>query len=180
MTIDDVPTTGDNVDVRSPKSRRRVGRWIGAGLLVIAIGWLGLTANRFYDPHDRAEREHSLTLPQSATQIDAMGDASFLPYLITGLDRGASTIFVMDRSELDDLRSQVEWGAPPGLLAAASSAIPGNSVYRPSATPWLEGARPSEVLYSEDPPGSADYVVAEIYTLPDDDVVGVWLYSDWN
>lgn len=150
------------------------------------------------DPRERIESEHALTLPASADDFQAMGDGSVL---ISSLrDGGASSIFVMDRADLGDFLGQHPFGplpdpvqAPPQDPGAALEAenfaaeepkpswIPVDGQYQPTSVPWDALSEPEDVLFTDDPPNSADGTVIELYPIPGHpERVGVWIYSDWN
>ena len=113
----------------------------------------------------RAEWEHGIVLPASATAFQCRGDVNRLV-----LDRGASTIFEMAASDVPVLKSRLS------INPARQTSVPGNAQHRGFAFPWT-GAAPAETLSCDSPKG--DWLHVEFYPL-DDGRVGVWMYTDWN
>jgi len=128
------------------------------------------------DSMSRVASEHNIVLPPSATQIQAMGDASG-PLRWVGLDRGASSVFVIDNTELPDLLGEFVWTEEN--TSFGTFPIPANSVYQPKSTPWPADTEPDAYYRTVTPPSSADFAVLLVYPL-DDGQSGIWLYSDWN
>lgn len=146
---------------------------IGFFVVVLGVGRNGV---------DRVESEHSISVPDSVSEIEALGDASGFLKLVQ-LDRGASTILVFDRSDLPEFLDQFSWEADDEFVAlwnTGNSPAPGNSRYQPSSVPWGADAAPESRQCSTDPPGTADFVCVWTYTVDDADSVGIWIYSDWN
>jgi hypothetical protein len=113
----------------------------------------------------RAEWEHGIALPASATDFQCRGDAYRLV-----LDRGASTGFVMGATDLQTFKSELT--VNPSL----QTFVPENSQYQGFTFPW-GAAAPTETLDCDSPNG--DWLHVELYPV-DSDHVGVWMYTDWN
>ena len=120
-------------------------------------------------------------MPESTSNIQALGDASGILGVIN-IDRGASSLMVLDRAELPQLLDQFTFVSNSFLDGAQSSntPAPANGVYQPSSLPWQSSTVPEFRECSEVTPSTADYVCVFVYPLDDPDSVGIWLYSDWN
>lgn len=155
-------------------------RWLvplSIAAVVLVLGVAAVFVVSRSSDRERFEDEHGVPLPASATALQVMGDASNPILRWVELDRGASSIFVIPRSDLDDFLDRFDWEEQEGPFGW--SQIPGNAQYQPDTVPWAAPAEPDEVYSTESPPSSADYATVEVYRLSDDRV-GVWIYSDWN
>jgi hypothetical protein len=114
---------------------------------------------------ERAEAEHGVPLPSSAKAFQCRGNAwAWTP------DRGASTVFEMEATDLPLLISQLKVRPGPPTF------IPGNDDYRGFRFPWTAAA-PLSTYSCASPTG--DWLQVQIWPL-DDKRVGVWMYTDWN
>jgi len=113
----------------------------------------------------RAEWEHGIALPASATSFQCRGDANRLL-----LDRGASTVFVMAAADVPLLNSKLT------VNQSLQTFVPENPQYHGFAFPW-GATTPIETLSRASPMG--DWLHVEFYPV-DDGRVGVWMYTDWN
>lgn len=157
-------------------------RWLVGCLTIpvlaisLIVVWLILS-----QPSDlqRVEEEHGIVLPDSVDQIQALGDASNLILKTIEIDRGASSIFTLDRADLPDLLAQ--FGVIGEDLerhrAGRFEGAPGNSVYQPAAVPWTEDAK--KELSLESPTSAGDFTTIQVFDMGATKV-GVWLYTDWN
>ncbi len=175
-------------DEPTTDTRRVPRRWIILTIVAVASAMVALSVVRDLEsPRERVEAEHSISLPDSARQIQALGDASGSLMAVVGLDRGASSLMVIDRSDVPALLAS--FGIDPNArrdgeaflcCGGAFGPAPSNSVYQPRDMPWPEELTPEARYLTEEPPGSADLARVDLYRLADDESVGVWLYSDWN
>ncbi len=176
----------------SPPSEVR-GRWtasvVAAIILILVVAAAVLMVLRpDRSAAERVEAEHSVTLPASAREIQALGDASGSLWSIVNLDRGASSLLVIDRADVPGLLMSFGFDPDdPGdalgqfdCFGGISSPAPGNSRYRPASLPWPSDAIPEAGYQTFDTPGSADVACVFLYPMDSADSVGVWLYSDWN
>ena len=139
-------------------------------------------------PRDRAEREHGITLPASAGNIQCRGDAS------RGfLDRGASTLFEMKPRDLDSFLSQLTINTRNGPAVAgpgdpcvngwnvwpqsSPTFVPGNDVYGGFTSTWQGPAVPSEMLSCNSLVG--DWLHVELWNVSTNCIV-VKMFTDWN
>ena len=113
----------------------------------------------------RAQWEHGITLPASVSDIECRGDANRLV-----LDRGASTIFVINANDLPAFKSSL----PPAV--SFDTFVPDNAQYRSFTFPWT-AKQASETLSCESPKG--DWLHVEIWPMQSSRV-GIWMYTDWN
>lgn len=164
-------------------------RRIGCGPVALAVVGLVVLigAFAFFRPdrsaRDRVEVEHSITLPLSAREIQALGDASGSVWAVLGIDRGASSIMVIDRVDVEALLAEFDFDPDQesaNCFGGGGGPAPGNSVYQPSVVPWPEENQAKSRYSTSTPPGSADIACLYMYELDDPDSVGVWIYSDWN
>ena len=140
------------------------------------------------NPRDRAEREHGIALPASASNIQCRGDAS------RGfLDRGASSLFEMKPENLDRFLSQLSINSRNGPAKTgpgnpcqngynvwpqgSPTAVPTNEQYGGFNVTWQGAAVPSEMLSCQSPVG--DYLHVEIWNVGTNCIV-VKMYTDWN
>jgi hypothetical protein len=136
------------------------------GCVVVLLAWPRVRLMGV-NTRERAEFEHGIVLPASAGGFQCRGDA-----LRGFLDRGASTVFVMDAGDVPALKSRVRMGSH--LI----SDIPGNDVYRAGIIfPWKAGTGPLEAWDCDSPTG--DWLRVEIRPVATGRV-GVWMYTDWN
>jgi hypothetical protein len=142
-------------------------------IVAAAVVLLGLLALPFFagfvgDSAVRIRREHGLKLPSSASQFECKGDA-----WITIMDRGASSTFVMARSDMPSFVAQLK--IRDSSTGAVTSIFPGNAQYQVSA-PWRTGV-PIATHYCRSPTG--DSLAVQFWSI-DEARVGVCLYTDWN
>lgn len=175
------------ISVDDEQARPETGFWIGTTLagavlvgalifLVVAVFGIGRS------DVSRAEVEHSISLPESATEVQALGNASSLLKLIN-LDRGASTILVVDRGDLPDFLGQFVWESSDGfntLWNNGPSPAPINREFQPASVPWDVDVEPESRQCTQTTPGNADFACVWTYTVEDAGSVGIWIYSDWN
>ncbi len=116
----------------------------------------------------QAERAHGILLPESAFNINTVGD-----WRKGFMDRGATTVLTLEAREmagfisnLSDERIRIG-GGPPG-----------NAVYHIGLDiPWKAGQEPVEAFTVASPVG--DWLSVEVYWLTDD-ISAIRLYTDWN
>jgi hypothetical protein len=126
----------------------------------------------------RVEREHNIRLPESVDDIQTLGDASSPVLRVVNLDRGASSIFTIDRVDLDELLAQ--FGLPSDEAPSTwFDGAPGNDIYQPGWVPWSGPEAIEGLYYTDSPPSSGDFTTVQVFGI-DDQRVGVWLYTDWN
>ena len=150
----------------------RVGVVLGIST-VLCLAWS--YENGLGSCRKRAEREHGITLPSSAQEIQCRGDAwgGFL-------DSGARALFVMDHTELDDFYSGLQIEDRVFLDRAE---IAGDDAYLTQPrkagfdTSWHDEATLLEKLICYSPRGDSLDVV--LWRLADDRVA-VHLHTDWN
>lgn len=145
--------------------------------LLVAAGLAVAVALRPGSGIERVEREHNIQLPASVEDVQALGDASHPVLRMTNLDRGASSIFTMDRGHLDEFLDQFE--QPDDATAGGFSGAPGNDKYQPTWVPWSGPEAMEGSYYTDAPPSSGDFTTIQVYSI-DEQRVGVWLYTDWN
>ena len=112
----------------------------------------------------RAEHDHGVRLPESASSVHCYGDAA------RGfLDRWASTTFLMDPAELDTFVSSLK---KETNLNSYACTIDGH---------WCPPERGTAKLLSRYPCKSpvGDFLVVSVWQLVDSPL-GVTLYTDWN
>jgi hypothetical protein len=137
----------------------------------------------------RAEHEHGIRLPPTATNIQCRGDAwlRILP------DRGAATIFEMSTNDLTAFVAQLKItsrGAPVRTTNAdplingyniwptnSKSFVPGGSQYGGFKCTWSGEPIPIEMLSCASPKG--DWLHVELWKLPGDSLL-VKMFTDWN
>ncbi|MGH1491892.1 MAG: hypothetical protein ACRBK7_21310 [Acidimicrobiales bacterium] len=169
------------VEAQVPQTRLAFRLAVATLLLLIAAG-VGLFLMGIFDSaQTRVEREHGISLPESARDIQAMGDASNQFLRLINLDRGASSILVIDRPDLDELLQEFGFDEQSDNAGRFLGGAPGNAQYQPSSVPWPEGlgASPVSDYGTDNPPSNGDFATLQVYTI-DDSSVGVWLYTDWN
>lgn len=154
------------------KTTRRFGLWLLVGLLVLLAARFVWTNSG--DDISRIEREHAITLPASVSEAQALGDASGTFVALTGLDRGASSLFLIDRADLEDLLAEFN-GEVPAFFGPVHPA-PANAVYQPDPFPWPDAGLDRVVGASS---SNGDFTNIGIYNV-DEDTVGIWIYTDWN
>ena len=165
-----------NLDETTETPPLRKRRWRTIVLAIVAIVMAtSIGMNGWFIQHrrwsleqnaERVQREHGVVLPSSASSFQCAGDA-WKGYL----DRGASSIFLMSVSDLSQFKSQLHPNSQRETF------IPGNPVYRSLKPPWDENAKPLEVISCDSATG--DWLHVEIWPV-NKDVVGVWMYTDWN
>lgn len=154
------------------------------GLVALVVWWMAPPAN----PLVRAESEHGIHLPPSATDIQCRGDAwhGFL-------DRGAFTMFEMNQGDLAEFEGQLKvfsrelpartghvdpvvngWNVWP---VGAKTFVPGNAEIGGFERTWSGDAVPLEMLSCASPEG--DWLHVEFWKLPESAVL-VKMYTDWN
>ena len=164
------------------------GLLISLGLVVVFLGLVVWSKMPPADPLRRAEKEHGFSLPASSKNIQCRGDAwpGFL-------DRGASTLFEMDESELASFKSGLKitdhafpavagpgdplingWNVWP---TTAKSFVPGNAQYGGFKRTWSGDAVPVEMLSCTSPVG--DWLHVEFWKLPGKSLL-VKMFTDWN
>lgn len=119
------------------------------------------------DPRQKAEAVHGLKLPSTARDIQSVGDAwrGFL-------DRGASTVFTMDATNLQDFVATLH------VDTNLWTCIPGNDEYhRGLRKPWKPEAEPVTNFSCRSPVG--DFLHVRIFQL-NTNQLGVHMYTDWN
>lgn len=142
-----------------------------AVLWVIAGLWSGSGVGR-------VEREHNIRLPQSVDDIQTLGDASSPVLRAVDLDRGASSIFTIDRVDLEELLAQ--FGLPSSEAPSTwFEGAPANDIYQPGWVPWSGPEAVEGLYYTDSPPSTGDFTTVQVFGI-DDRRVGVWLYTDWN
>jgi len=159
-----------------------------AGVLLVLAGiaaWLLLLPKG--NSRARAEREHGIELPPSATHIQSRGDAwrGFF-------DRGALTMFEMSSNDVSRLVAQlkVKSRRPPVRRSGdptengynvwpggSPTFVPGNSVYEGLKRTWHGEAVPIEMLSCSSSTG--DWLHVELWRL-ESGMVLVKMYTDWN
>lgn len=163
-------------------SRSRVAK-IGVliFLALVTAGLLFLLFEPGRSEIERIEAEHGIQLPSSTTSVRAMGDASNRILRATGLDRGASSIIVIDRADLPTVLNQFPaLSEGTRVLGGSPSIAPGNSIYQPLSVPWDIDQPPETTFSTTEPPSGGDFTDIGLYTLDDPDVVALWIYTDWN
>lgn len=168
--------------------KRRPKIWLIA-LGTSGVILLGLLMRWSMDPRSRAEREHGLSLPDSAQEIQNRGDAWKV-----FLDRGMVTLFQLPEADLPDFLSQlsVESGSNPAIPSGdplvngwnvwpqgSSTFVPGNSDYGGLRKTWAGSAKPLRMLSCESLMG--DWLHVEVWELGGANAEAlVKLYTDWN
>ncbi len=137
---------------------------VGATAVPIVSWWQSSTAQTV----DRVERDHGIDLPESARDVQAMGD------VIRLVDHGLSSVFVIDSVDLDKLVDQLDQVAD----VSHGTFIPGNAQYQPRTFPWPPGSA-ADQSFGKASPAGGDFMHVEIFRV-DDASVGVWIYTDWN
>lgn len=171
-----MPADGSDISEGGDSSDERVASRapIGCGLIVTMVVVALLAAGALWvlprtaQSIDRVERDHAISLPDSARDVQAMGD------LVRYVDHGRSAVFVIDAADLGPFVEQLDQVDD----VPYRTFVPGNEQYQPSTTPWPKGASPDRT-FSKASPAGGDFMHVEIYRLSDA-AVGVWLYSDWN
>ena len=162
-------------------------------LLVIALGVTILFLQRSaLSPRDRAQSEHGISLPPSATDIQCRGDASSLIATWIDIDRGASTIFEVKTSDIDLFEKQlhiitrsypVNKSGDPTVngynvwTKGAQTFVPGNSIYGGFTKTWNKPLTPIEMLSCNSTTG--DWLHVEIWRVDNTNSL-IKLYTDWN
>jgi hypothetical protein len=144
------------------------GKIVAAAVVVAGLIVVPFFAGIVGDSAVRIRREHGLQLPPSASQFECKGDA-----WITIMDRGASSTFVMARSDMATFVAQLK--IRESSTGAVTSIFPGNRQYQISA-PWRTGV-PIATHYCRSPKG--DSLAVQFWSI-DETRVGVCLYTDWN
>jgi len=145
------------------------------------FGFVGLIACES-DLVDRVQREHSVVLPPSVDNVLALGDASYSLNAMLKIDRGASSLFSIDRDKIDQLLKQIngledyftvflEKPFQPG-----DNPAPSNAVYQTKNVLWSKDTAPYKGFHTSQPGTSADYVTIFLYDI-NDETAGVWMYS---
>jgi hypothetical protein len=137
------------------------------------------------DTRLRAELEHGIGLPWSASNIQCRGDA-----LTSFGDRAAVTWFEMNHSDLAGFLRRLEvtsrgglwatWGGkstPRRRVWAPHRAALSNPEYSGHAKTWAGEATPNQAMQCRSPVG--DFLVVEILDKPDGGHV-VKMWTDWN
>lgn len=140
------------------------------------------------DPRKRAEAEHGFKLPPSAAKIQCRGDAwAIAP------DRGASTMFQMDSTDLPGFVSTLKVKSRNGPIRpdpgdptingynvwpkVTGSYVPGNFQYGGFTQTWSGNPVPVEMLSCASPTG--DWLHVEIWKLSSGQML-VKMFTDWN
>ena len=157
-------------------------------LAIVVVGVLAwIVVSPGGDARARAEREHGIALPISATNIQCRGDAS------RGfLDRGAATLFEMSTNDLARFISQLRINSRSAPAQASGDPtvngynvwpsgsptfVPGNSQYGGFHRTWQAQPVPIEMLSCSSPKG--DWLHVELWRLEESRVL-VKMYTDWN
>ncbi len=157
-------------------------------LTIVVIGvlaWIAVSPSG--DARARAEREHGIALPISATNIQHRGDAS------RGfLDRGAATLFEMSTNDLASFVSLLRINSRSGPSIASgdptangynvwpqgsATFVPGNNQYGGFRRSWRGEAVPVEMLSCSSPKG--DWLHVELWRLEGSSML-LKMYTDWN
>lgn len=154
--------------VRTRMVKRRHIQIVVVTALVVGFFALPFFGGLVGDSAVRIRREHGLRLPPSASQFECRGDA-----WISILDRGASSTFVMARSDMASFVAQLK--IRESSTGVVTSIFPGNAQYQVSA-PWRTGT-PIATHHCQSPTG--DSLSVQFWSI-DESRVGVCLYTDWN
>jgi hypothetical protein len=153
---------------------------LAVAALAVALS-VALALRSAGDVIDRIEREHAIELPDSVDAAGAFGDASNSFVSLVGLDRGASSVFTIDRSDLDQLLAEFDVDGPGSSVDPAfgpTQVAPANTQYQPTSVPW-SADQPDKILGIGGESSNGDFTNIGIFPV-DDTTIGIWLYTDWN
>lgn len=158
-----------------------------AGALLIAVSATVQAAPSAAVTRATAERQHGITLPKSAKDLQHTGDAD-----TKTADRGAATLFEMSEGNLAAFLAQLTvldrklpakakgdptvngWNVWP---RTAKTFVPGNKEYGGFKPTWKGVATPQKMLSCESTTG--DWLHVEIWEIGEQSLV-VKVYTDWN
>jgi len=150
-------------------------------LIVASIGSM-LYYRPWQDAAEQAQRAHGFELPSSAEHVHTVGD-----WRVFLLDKGASTTFTMQKSEMNAFISHlVDDKSFESTGFSANTGIPINAIYHQGLPkPWGAKTNPDQSRGFKSKAGilnwisMGDWVHMDVYETTTTELA-VHIYTDWN